>query len=362
MSSVPQGLRTASELSWRVLVVAAAVIALAIVAAELRLIVLPVIFALIAATVLDPLVGWLHRHGVPRVLGALGTVLVSLAIVATIVAFLIEPLVTGFDTLVDDVGNEISRVPEEIGEGTLGLSSERVDDLVDRVSNEVEGNAESLVGGVLSGALLVGEAIAGLLMTIVLLIFFLKDGPRMWAWILERMPRRRQPVVDAAGRRTWWLLGRYLRGVVIIGLVDAVGIGVGLIIVGVPHVVPLVVLTFFGGFFPIVGAILAGSVAVFVALVSLGFVEALIVLAIVIAVQQFEGNVVDPVVLGYAVRLHPTVTLLAVTGGGVLGGIIGAFLAVPLVAVVSSVAPLFANNDIAIAESDREGSLQAKDA
>jgi putative heme transporter len=180
------------------------------------------------------------------------------------------------------------------------------------------------------------ELLVGTLLALFLLFFFLKDGDRIWAWLVGLFPRRARADVDAIGHRNWAVLGGYLRGVAIVALVDAVLIGAALAALGIPFVLPLALLTFLGGFFPIIGANLAGFAAVMVALVSDGLLAALIVAAVVLVVQQLEGHLLQPLIVGRSVKLHPIAILLALTAGGVLWGIPGAFCAVPLTAVAAS--------------------------
>jgi predicted PurR-regulated permease PerM len=186
---------------------------------------------------------------------------------------------------------------------------------------------------VVTGALFVTELIAGLLLALVLLFFVLKDGYRIWDWIVSLVPGRRREGLREVGSASWSTLGHYLRGVASVALFDAVTIGVALAILGVPLVLPLAVLTFFGAFFPLVGAFTAGFVAALVALVSEGVVTALIVVGVITAIQQLEGDVIYPVLVGRQIRLHPVAILLVLTAGAVVAGIVGALFAVPAAAV-----------------------------
>lgn len=188
-----------------------------------------------------------------------------------------------------------------------------------------------------SGAVRTAEAVAGALLTFVVLFFFLKDGDRIAGYCLARVGPRHREDARAAGERAWGTLAGFIGGQVVIAAADAVGIGLGLVLIGVPLAGPLAILTFFGGFFPIVGATAAGLVAVLVGLVSGGLTDALLVLAVVFGVQQLESNVLEPVVMGRAVPLHPVVILVAIGAGTVLAGVVGAFLAVPLAAVAAAV-------------------------
>ena len=172
---------------------------------------------------------------------------------------------------------------------------------------------------------------------LVITFFFVKDGKQMWEWVTKHFDDSRRKDVREIGMRSWATLGAYIRGTALIALVDAVLIGIALIIVGVPLVVPLMLITFIGGFFPVVGAFTAGLVAVLVALASGGFFDALIIGAVITLIQQLEGDLLQPLILGRAVKLHPVVVLLSLTAGGILAGVAGAFLAVPTAAVAATI-------------------------
>jgi putative heme transporter len=193
---------------------------------------------------------------------------------------------------------------------------------------------------VLSGAMTFGQILASALLTVVLVFFFVKDGQRIWDWTARLFPASVRGRVHEAGESSWAVLGAYMRGVVLVATFDAVFIGLGMALVGMPLVLPLAVLTFLAAFVPIVGAFVAGAAAVLIALVSNGFVAALIVLGIVLLVQQLEGNVLYPLILKRTMEMHPVATLLAVSTGGVLAGIIGALVAIPLTAMVATTLPI----------------------
>lgn len=209
----------------------------------------------------------------------------------------------------------------------------------------VSDNRDALTSGALSTAATVGEIAAGTALALFALIFFLYDGPVIWRFLLRAAPRVRRERVDVAGRRSFACLVGYVRATALVAVVDAVGIGLGLAIVGVPLVVPLAALVFLGAFVPTVGAVLTGGVAVLVALVANGPIPALVVLLVVIGVQQLEGHVLQPLLLGRAVRLHALAVVLAVAAGVVVAGITGALLAVPLLAVLNTAVKSLTNPD-----------------
>jgi predicted PurR-regulated permease PerM len=333
--AIPRWLRIASELAWRSLLVAAAIVVLGLLVARLRIVFLPMIVALLFATLLVPPVTWLQRRGVPRAIGSALVMAVSLALVVGVVGGL-TPQVAGELEKVDvNVGAGLDEVADWLVEGPLGLEREDVREYRSRIQNELSQRGGSLATGALGGALLLVEIVLGALLALVLLFFFVKDGRRMWAWFVTRFPERLRGDVHAVGEIGWAALGGYLRGTTLVALVDAVGIGVALVLLGVPLALPLALLTFVAGFFPIVGAVSAGFVAAMVALATEGLTTALLVVGATILVQQLEGNLLQPLIVGRAVQLHPAAIIVAVAAGGVLWGVAGAFIAVPLAAVVS---------------------------
>jgi len=336
--AVPHQLRLAAAISWRVLVVVGAIAVVALTLAEIRLVVLPVVFALfISAALFLPVRGLQRLHFPPA--AAAATALVGALVVFGGLVTLIAPHVAGqFEDVRDNVREGAVQVTDWLLEGPLDLSRSELESYREQALDELEARSGAIAGGEIGGAYLAVEIVAGLFLTLVLAFFFLKDGARMWRWIVRLFPPLARTRADEVGQIAWATLGGYLRGVTIVALFDAVLIAIALWVIGVPLVLPLALLTFVGGFFPIVGAFTAGAAAALVALVSNGVVDALLVVAAVIAVQQIEGNVLQPVVVSRAVKIHAVGVLLAVTAGAVIWGIVGAFLAVPVVAVVSRAA------------------------
>jgi predicted PurR-regulated permease PerM len=336
--AVPHQLRLAAAISWRVLVVVGAIAVVALTLAEIRLVVLPVVFALfISAALFLPVRGLQRLHFPPA--AAAATALVGALLVLGGLVTLIAPHVAGqFGDVRDNVREGAVQVTDWLLEGPLDLSRSELENYREQALDELEARSGDIAGGVIGGAYLAVEIVAGLLLTLVLAFFFLKDGARMWRWIVGLFPPLARTRADEVGQIAWATLGGYLRGVTIVAVFDAVLIAIALWLIGVPLVLPLALLTFVGGFFPIVGAFTAGAAAALVALVSNGVVDALLVVAAVTAVQQIEGNILQPVVVSRAVKIHAVAVLLAVTAGAVIWGIVGAFLAVPVVAVVSRAA------------------------
>ena len=252
--------------------------------------------------------------------------------------FIIVPQVA--DEL-DALGQEARKGAEDVitwlTEGPLDLTQQEVDDYIDEASAQLSAQRGSLISGAFKGAYVVFEMIAGFLLTVVLVFFFVKDGKRISNAILNLFSEERRADIRTVGERSWTALGAYIRGTAIVGVVDAIFIGGGLLIMGVPLVVPLTIITFFAAFFPLVGAVVAGILATLVALVTKGFIAAAVIAGVTILVQQIEGDVLQPIVLGRAVNLHPLVILLSLTGGAIIAGVAGAFLAVPIAAVTTVV-------------------------
>ncbi len=333
----PPALDRAAQLTWRSLVVASGVVVLVLALAHLRILVLPVIIAVLLSSVLVPPVGRLQRLGVPRLLATWLLLLGSLGALSGLVALVAPSVAEEFADLGPTVSEGIDQVQNWLVEGPLGLSEEQIDRYTDQLLEQLRSSGSSIASGVLAGAVLAGEVVAGLLLTLVLVFFFVKEGDKICAFGLAQVRPQHQELARALGRRVWAAIGGYVRGTALVALADATIIGVGLLLIGVPLVLPLALLVFFGAFFPLIGAVLAGTVAVLVALVSGGPGDALLTIGVVVLVQQVEGDVLAPLVLGRAVRLHPIVILTALTGGAITGGLIGAFLSVPTAAVAVAV-------------------------
>ncbi len=328
--SVPRSLRIAAALAWRILVVAAFLLVLGLAVARLRLVVVPSFVALLLAAFLTPPVQRLQRLGLPAGLAAFLTMLATAAVIGGIVVALAPQVASEVDEI-DLSATEIRDDFENwLVDGPLDLSQQRVAELFDRIESEVRDNQGTIAAGAFSGALVAVEVLTGFLLAIVVLFFFLRDGARIWDFLVSLFPVDVRADVQVMGGRAWGTLSGFLRGTAIVALFDAFFIGLAIYLLGVPLVIPLALLTFLGGFVPIVGAFTAGIAAVAVALVTEGTVDAAILLGAILAVQQLEGNVLQPAVVGRSVELHPIVILLAVTTGAVLWGVVGAFVAVPI--------------------------------
>lgn len=338
MPQVPRWLELAAGWAWRLLVVAAAIWAIWRGAAILLVVTLPLVVALVLATLCIPAQHWLVRRGLGDALAALVVVVGGAAGLVGLLAGLAPAFIEQVQNLGPTVVEGYEAVLNWLETGPFGIDQAQLQDFVDRTQSMLSGGGggSGVVTGVLSGVSTVGQFLAGLALMVVLLFFVVKDHRELLDWTASRLPARHRNTATALGTRAWSALSGYVRGTALIALIDAVGIGIGLAVLGVPLVLPLTVLVFFGGFLPVVGALLAGLVAVLVALTE-GIGTAAAVLALILVVQQVEGNLLQPTIMRRAVALHPIVVLSALAAGAAVGGIIGAFLAVPLAAVAAAV-------------------------
>jgi putative heme transporter len=328
----PAGLDRAAGWAWRLLVCALALGVLLVLLWYLRVIVLPAIVALTIAPALTPLAGWLGRRGLGR--AAPGTALVvGIALVAGLVALVTTSVVAEYDELAAAVRDGVEDVTDRLEGEPFNLAFEPDRDLGASLGAAWNETSTYLIAGVRSGL----GFLVGLVLALALLYFVLRDGRAFWAWIVRRFPLELRAGADRAGTRAWHVLGGFVRGTVLIAAIDAILIGIGLWILGVPLAFPLAVLIFLGAFVPFVGATITGLIAVLVAFADGGLTTALIALGIVLGVQFIEGNFLQPIIQSRSVDLHPAVILLAVAAGGSLFGIVGAYLAVPVTAVVFAV-------------------------
>ena len=332
---VQRALRQTATVSAQLLLVVAAVVVVGYLLGKLWVVLLPVVLALLFSTVLWPPTRFLRRHGFPPALAAAVVLLVFLAILGGIIA-MIAPQVAGqVEQLADGVTGGLQEVQDYLAGPPFDLADDQIGSAVDAIINSVQSNAQNIAGYAVSTATTIGNVLVNLLLALVLTFFFLKDGPKWTPWLAAQTGPRAAPHVAALSGRAWTTLSEFIRQQALVGFVDAFFIGLGLLVVGVPLVLPLAVLTFFGAFVPILGAFVAGAFAVLIALVSNGFTAALWILGVVLLVQQLEGNVLQPIIQGRGLDLHAGVVILAVTAGSSLAGIIGAFLAVPVTALVA---------------------------
>lgn len=338
---IPWNLRTVSDWSWRFLAIAAAVAVALYILVRLRLVVFPVIVGIFLTALLRPGVARLRAAGVGRGLAAAIVFVGSILVVVLIGTAVGQVLANSYDELADNVSRAIDDTKAWLAGPPFRISEQELQDALDTARQTIEENRQTLITGATGTAVIIIEVITGAILSLFATFFFLYDGERIWRWFVSLFPHDAIPHVARAGERAWTTLTGFVRGTMVVAFVDGFFIGIVLLILGVPLALPLAVLVFFGAFVPLVGATVTGALAVLVALVTEGLVTALLVLAGIIAVQQLEGHVLQPLVLGRFVRLHPLAVLLAVTAGGILAGIGGAVIAVPTVAVANTVGRYF---------------------
>lgn len=329
-----------------VLLLAGVVALVAWVAARLQVVVVSVLVSLLIATLLVPPADALRRRGVPSALATVAVMLALAGVVAAIFAFVVPRIASQVDDIGRYIRGGLDEVLRWLSSGPLNLDRADIDTAVNDALRSVKDHAGEISGGVIAGVSVVAEVVTGVLLAVVVVFFFVHDGRAVWAWTVRLFPARHRETLDGAGRRAWGATSGYVRGVAIIALVDAVLIGLALAVIGVPLVVPLAALVFLGAFVPIVGATVSGAVAALVALVSSGVVEALVVVAVIVVIQQLEGDLLYPVIVGRAVSLHALAILLVLAVGSLVAGLIGALLSVPLAAAAwTAVEPLIDDGD-----------------
>jgi len=347
----------AAAWSWRLLVILAAIVATLEVLRRLGVVVVPVALALMVTALLVPVVDFLDRRGAPRG-GAVALVLLAgLAILAGLLSFVITQFIDGAPALVEQVTHSIDSTRDWLINGPAHLSRDQINQVGDTATKSLRNHQEQLTSGALSTAGTLTEVVTGALLALFTVIFLLLGGRNIWHFITQAVPSGVRDRVRDAGAAGFHTLIGYVRATFLVAFVDAVGIGTGLAIMGIPLALPLASLVFLGAFIPLVGAVIAGGLAVIVALIAKGWVFALITLGLIIAVQQLESHILQPLVMGRAVSVHPLAVVLAIAGGGVLAGIIGALLAVPVVAVLNSSVRVLLAEDPAAEEQALEAEV-----
>jgi len=355
-ASVEPLVRKTAAWAWRLLVIFAAAVALVGIVKKLEIIVVPVLLALVMSALLVPAVDWMDRHGLPRG-GAVALVLLGgFATLGGILAFVITQFIDGLPGLTDQVTQSIDSTRKWLIQGPLHLSSQQIDSAGNAAIEALRSNQAKLTSGALSTAATVTELVTAAVLVLFTLIFFLYGGRNIWQYVAKIIPAHSRERVLEAGRAGYGSLIGYVRATFLVALTDAAGVGTGVAIMGVPLALPLASLVFLGAFIPLVGAVIAGFLAVMVALLAKGIVYALITLGLLVVVNQIEAHLLQPLVMGRAVSIHPLGVVLAISTGGVLAGIVGALLAVPTVA--------FLNNAIQVllaADPDAEADQQTAD-
>ena len=344
--AVTGSVRSAAAWSWRFVAIALALALAFWLIAYFKVIVVPVAIALLLTVLLQPVATFLKaRLRFPVALAATTAVVGLIAVIVGLIVLAGNQIVNGFSDLWDKAAEGLQQGADWLASGPFGLEAISVDAYLDDLVTAIEDNSGTLVSGAVSVTTTVGQVLAGAVIALFCTLFFLIDGRGIWSWVVGLLPRHTRERTHQAGRRGLVTLASYARTQILVAFIDAVGIGVGAAILGIPLAVPLAVLVFIGSFVPFVGAIFTGAMAVLVALVAEGWVVALIMLGVVLLVQQIESNVLQPWLMGHAVSLHPVAVLLVVTGGTLVAGIVGALFAVPVAAVLNTVVLYYHGHD-----------------
>ncbi|WP_327006578.1 AI-2E family transporter [Dactylosporangium sp. NBC_01737] len=336
-AEIPRGLRLTAAWSWRLLVLVAALAVLLWLVGRLRTVLIPLSIALLLSALLAPMMGFLRRRvKLPPSLAAFLVLITGLAAVAGVLTLVITEFVDGFPALADKASDGVNQIQDWLTTGPLHLNGSQLDATFAAATNWLNDNRGSLTDSAVSTATATIEFFALLLLVLFVTFFFMRDGHRIWLFLTGVLPTPARDPIRRAGEAAWHTLVAYVRATVLVAFIDALGIGLLLVIIDVDFWFPLATMVFLAAFVPIIGATVSGAVAVLVALVDEGPISALVVLIGVIAVQQLEGHVLQPLIMGRAVSVHPLAVIVAISTGVVLAGIIGALVAVPLVAVLNT--------------------------
>ncbi|WP_425086245.1 AI-2E family transporter [Streptomyces hainanensis] len=335
--AIPWGVRVASEAGWRLLVLAGVVWVLLQVVSSISLLVMAFAAGLLITAALQPFVGWLKRLGIGRGAATAITALGGFATMGLVGWFVVWQVIENSEDLVEQVQDGVDQLRNWVLELPFDITEDNINEWTDNINGWIADHSSELTSAGLEGVNYAVEFFTGAGIALFVVLFLLYDGAGVWQWCLRLVPRAAREGVAGAGPRAWITLTGYVRGTVIVALIDAVGIGIGLFVLDVSLAVPLGVIVFLSSFVPLVGAVASGALAVLVTLVTNNAVDALIVLGVVLLVQQIEGHILQPFILGRMVRVHALAVVLGVAAGSMLAGIPGAIVAVPLIAVTNTV-------------------------
>jgi predicted PurR-regulated permease PerM len=338
-STVPIGMEIAGAWAWRLLALSGVAVVFGLIVIQLNLIIVPFMIAVLVAALLVPIVQLLERHRWPKALAVAVTMIVTLGVLSGLIVLIVAQIRSGFPDLQDRSVTAYEDFKVFLSE-TWNINDSEFNDYLEQGWSAIQTDSQALVSGALSLGSTAGHVLTGMLLTLFATLFILIDGHGIWSWIVRLFPRKARPAVDGSGRAGWLTLTTFVKVQIFVAAVDATGIGLGAWILGLffggfPLIIPIAVAVFLGSFIPVVGAVVTGAIAIFVALIYLGPIPALIMLGIVLLVQQLEGHILQPLVMGSAVKIHPLAVVFAVAAGSFIAGIPGALFAVPVVAVLN---------------------------
>ncbi|MFI5493235.1 AI-2E family transporter [Actinoplanes sp. NPDC051859] len=335
-TEVPHSLRIAAAWSWRLIVVGVVGWVLVRFIGTISIVVIPLAIALLLSALLAPAVSWLLKLRLPPSLATFLVLICGIGAVAGTLTLVVNQFVDGLPQLTENASAGIGQIQDWAQTGPLHLNENQVDQAIESGRVWINAHTSQLTATGVATAATLAEVLTGALLVLFSTFFFLRDGRKIWRFLVRLFPVSARWSLSDAGDASWATLGSYVRATVLVAFIDATGIGLALVILDVPFPFPLAALVFLGAFIPIVGASVSGAVAVLVALVDQGWIVALIVLGAVILVQQVEGHILQPLIMGRAVAIHPLVVIIGIASGVVLAGIVGALVAVPLIAVLNT--------------------------
>lgn len=343
-------MRIAGAWSWRILALAGVIALLIFLVIQLRLIVVPLLVAVLLAALLVPFVQWLQRHRWPKWLAVLVVEVGLIGVITGLVYVIVTQVIRGFPDIRERSAVFYDGLKGMLLDSPLHLTEAQINEYLAGLAKALQEDSSVLLSGALSAGSSLGHVLAGILLALFATLFFLIDGRSIWAWMVRLFPKKARPAVDGAGHAGWNTLSEFVKVQIFVAVIDAVGIGLGAWILGLfyggfPLVLPIAIAVFLGSFIPVIGAVLTGILAVFVALVYLGIWPAVLMLGIVLVVQQVEGHILQPFIMGTAVKIHPLAVVFAVAAGGFLAGIAGALFAVPVIATLNVVVHYIARGE-----------------
>jgi predicted PurR-regulated permease PerM len=339
LSRVPSWLATAAAWSWRLLLLALALYLIARLLGIIYIVVVPCIAALLLTAILQPLTSRLRRAGLPNMAATWLTLFIAAAVVGGLATLVANRVSADYPTLLDEAKHTTAQVQSWLAGPPFHVKSTNVQKYLNNIPDYLSKHRSLVEGTVVTGGKIASEFFGGLILMLFVTFFLLKDGERIWSWLLGAMRTETAQRMDRAGHASWLVLVYYMRGTVAVAAIHAIVIGLALWIMGVPLAVPLAVVVFIAAFVPLVGLLAAGTLAIVVTLATKGWVDAVILLGILVVEDQLEAHLLQPQVVGKMIRLHPLAVILSLAVGGILAGIPGAVVAVPIVAVITRALP-----------------------
>ncbi len=343
--TVPRGVQVAAAWSWRFVAVVAALAVAVLLIIQLSFIVVPLLIAVLLAVLAAPIANWLKLHWIPAWLSTFLTLVVFLSAITGLVWLVVEQILRDWSSLQDKSVVAYEDFILWLVDSPLHITEMQLNEWWTNLADQLNLNSAWILSGALSISSSLGSVVVGTGLALFALVFFVHDGERIVRWLINLLPQDARAPVAGATQRGWVTLTNFVGVQIFVALIDAIGIGLGAFFLGLPLVIPIAVAVFLGGFVPIIGAFIAGGLAAFIALVYEGPIAALIMVVIVLAVQQLEGQILQPLVMGAAVKIHPLAVVLAVSAGGFLAGIPGVLFAVPVVAYLNVFISYLANKE-----------------